>query len=211
MKHLSIILILFILVFITSCTNKPNNDSLIINTLEDGEIFTSTQKYQILCWVIKKHENYSKNYYKCQAGKKTKGWGFTNVKNVRDIHHADEIFKGIIEELYIKVNKDYPTLTYLQKAVIVSLYYNTGDITAIKNSNFIKFLVDNDIEKSIDSFQKWNKVKVIIKGRKRYIVSNGLVNRRSYEAKLLDGSFDMNDYDNLKKEMQTIYLKSKSV
>jgi GH24 family phage-related lysozyme (muramidase) len=209
MKKLSIILILFILVFITSCSNKPIKDNL--NTLEDGEIFTSTQKYQILCWVIKKHENYTKNYYKCQAGKKTKGWGFTNVKNVRDIHHADEIFKGIIEELYIKVNKDYPTLTYLQKAVIVSLYYNTGDVTAIKNSNFIKFLVDNDIEKSIDSFQKWNKVKVIIKGRKRYIVSNGLVNRRSYEAKLLDGSFNMTDYDNLKKEMEKIYLKSKSV
>lgn len=209
MKKLSIILILFILVFITSCSNKPIKDNL--NTLEDGEIFTSTQKYQILCWVIKKHENYTKNYYKCQAGKKTKGWGFTNVKNVRNIHHADEIFKGIIEELYIKVNKDYPTLTYLQKAVIVSLYYNTGDVTAIKNSNFIKFLVDNDIEKSIDSFQKWNKVKVIIKGRKRYIVSNGLVNRRSYEAKLLDGSFNMTDYDNLKKEMEKIYLKSKSV
>jgi GH24 family phage-related lysozyme (muramidase) len=105
---------------------------------------------------------------------------------------------------------EYPTLTYLQKAVIVSLYYNTGDVKAIKNSNFIKYLVDNDIEKSIDSFQKWNKVKVKIKGKKRYIVSNGLVNRRNYEAKLIDGSFNMADYNNLKKEMQTIYLNSKS-
>jgi GH24 family phage-related lysozyme (muramidase) len=99
----------------------------------------------------------------------------------------------------------------LQKAVIVSLYYNTGDIGEIRRSNFIKYLVKNDIEKAIDSFQKWNKVKVIIKGKKRYIVSNGLVNRRNYETKLLDGSFNMADYDNLKKEMQTIYLNSKSV
>jgi hypothetical protein len=67
------------------------------------------------------------------------------------------------------------------------------------------------IEKSIDSFQKWNKVKVIIKGKKRYIVSNGLVNRRNYETKLLDGSFNMDDYQNLKKEIEQIYIKSKNV
>lgn len=211
MKNLSIILMLFILVFITSCTNKSNNENLIANTLDNGEIFTSTQKYQILCWVIKKHENYSTNYYKCQAGKKTKGWGFTNVKNVRNIYHADEIFKSIIENLYIKVNKDYPTLTYLQKAVIISLYYNTGNITEIKKSDFIKYLINNNIEKSIDSFQKWNKVKVKIKGKKRYIISNGLVNRRNYETKLLNGTFNMTDYNNLKKEMETIYLKAKNI
>ena len=180
-------------------------------SIVDNDGFTSTQRYQILCWTIKKHENYEKNYYKCQAGKNTKGWGFTNVKNVRDIHHADKIFKGIIEDLYNKVNMEYPTLTYLQKAVIVSLYYNTGDVTAIKNSNFIRYLVDNDIEKSINSFQKWNKVKIIIKGKKRYIVSNGLVNRRNYETKLLDGSFNMDDYQNLKKEVEQIYIKSKKV
>jgi len=195
---------LIILFFIlTSCGIKQQKE-------EEGEIvaesrFTSTQQYQILCWVIKKHENYSKDNYKCQAGKNTKGWGFTRVKEVKDIHHADEIFRDIIEELYVRVDKEYPNLTYLQKAVIVSLYYNTGDINLIKNSNFSKLLVKNEVEKSIAKFKNWNKVKIKIKGKKVYVVSNGLINRRNYESKLLDGSFDMKDYNSLKKEVTQIY------
>jgi len=172
--------------------------------------FSSTQQYQILCWVIKKHENYSKNSYSCQAGKETKGWGFTKIGKVKDIHHADEIFKGIIEELYIRVDKEYSNLTYLQKAVIVSLYYNTGNISLIKKSNFSKLLVKNEIEKSINSFKTWNKVKIKVRGRKVYMISKGLTNRRTYESKLLDGSFDMADYIKLKKEVSEIYKNNRS-
>lgn len=178
-----------------------------IKVVNNKELFTSTQKYQIMCWVIKKSENYRADSYRCQAGKKTIGWGFTNVSKVKDIHHADEIFRDIIEPLYEEVHKSYPQLTYLQKAVLVSLYYNSGSLTKIKKSKFAKALVNNDTKKAVKNFKQWNKVKV---RRGKFIVSKGLVIRRSYEAKLLDGSFNMSDYNKLKKEVSNIYKKSKS-
>jgi len=175
-----------------------------IKVVSNKETFTSTQKYQIMCWVIKKSENYRQDSYRCQAKKRTIGWGFTQVKKVKDIHHADEIFRDLINPLYEEVNRVYPNLTYLQKAVIVSLYYNSGSLTVIKKSNFAKALVKNDLKESIKNFKKWNKVKV----RKGvFKVSKGLVNRRSYEAKLLDGSFNMDDYNKLKQEVTNIYKK----
>jgi len=181
-------------------SSKPEQ----IKVVNDNELFTSTQKYQIMCWVIKKSENYRADSYRCQAGKKTIGWGFTNVSRVKDIHHADEIFRDIIEPLYEEVNKNYPQLTYLQKAVLVSLYYNSGSLTKIKKSKFAKALVNNDIKKAVKNFKGWNKVKV---RKGKFIVSKGLVIRRSYEAKLLDGSFNMTDYNKLKQEVTNIYKK----
>lgn len=175
-----------------------------IKVVNNKELFTSTQKYQIMCWVIKKSENYRADSYRCQAGKKTIGWGFTNVSKVKDIHHADEIFRDIIEPLYQEVNRSYPKLTYLQKAVIVSLYYNSGSLTKIKKSDFAKALVNNDTKNAIKNFKQWNKVKV---RKGKFIVSRGLVIRRSYEAKLLDGSFNMSDYNKLKQEVTNIYKK----
>ncbi len=175
-----------------------------IKVVSNNEVFTSTQKYQIMCWVIKKSENYRADSYRCQAGKKTVGWGFTNVSKVKDIHHADEIFRDIIEPLYQEVNRNYPQLTYLQKAVIVSLYYNSGSLTKIKKSDFAKALVNNDTKNAVRNFKQWNKVKV---RKGKFIVSRGLVIRRSYEAKLLDGSFNMADYNKLKKEVTNIYKK----
>jgi hypothetical protein len=157
-----------------------------------------------MCWVIKKSENYRADSYRCQAKKRTIGWGFTQVKKVKDIHHADEIFRDLINPLYEEVNRVYPNLTYLQKAVIVSLYYNSGSLTVIKKSNFAKALVKNDLKGSIRNFKKWNKVQV---KKGVFKVSKGLVNRRSYEAKLLDGSFNMADYNKLKQEVTNIYKK----
>jgi GH24 family phage-related lysozyme (muramidase) len=197
-------LIIILSLLLAGCASSKHEQIKVIN---NKEVFTSTQKYQIMCWVIKKSENYRADSYRCQAGKKTVGWGFTNVSKVKDIHHADEIFRDIIEPLYQEVNRSYPQLTYLQKAVIVSLYYNSGSLTKIKKSKFAKALVNNDIKKAVKNFKAWNKVKV---RRGKFIVSRGLVIRRSYEAKLLDGSFNMDDYNKLKREVTNIYKKSKS-
>jgi GH24 family phage-related lysozyme (muramidase) len=178
-----------------------------IKVVSDNKKFTPTQQYQIMCWVIKKSENYKADFYRCEAKKKTIGWGFTHVKSVKDIHHADEIFKSIINPLFDEVNRQYPTLTYLQKAVIVSLYYNSGSLSRIKKSNFSKALVNNDLKKAISKFKSWNKVEV---KKGVFVVSNGLVKRRSYEAKLLDGSFSINDYNKLKSEISKIYKQNRS-
>ena len=197
--------ILVLLLLLASCaSSKQEETPEQIKVVNNKELFTSTQKYQIMCWVIKKSENYRADSYRCQAKKKTIGWGFTTVSKVKDIHHADEIFRDIITPLYEEVHKSYPHLTYLQKAVIVSLYYNSGSLTKIKKSNFAKALVKNDIKESIKNFKKWNKVKV---KKGVFKVSKGLVNRRSYEAKLLDGSFNMSDYKKLKQEVTNIYKK----
>lgn len=193
--------IIILSLLLAGCASSKHEQIKVVN---DNETFTSTQKYQIMCWVIKKSENYRADSYRCQAGKKTVGWGFTNVSKVKDIHHADEIFRDIIEPLYEEVNKNYPQLTYLQKAVLVSLYYNSGSLTKIKKSKFAKALVNNDIKKAIKNFKGWNKVKV---RKGKFIVSKGLVIRRSYEAKLLDGSFNMTDYNKLKQEVTNIYKK----
>lgn len=217
MKHLIGLIAIGVLIFVTiahcNVKDKPVNSLFLnvqkkvvtINTTK--EIFNSTERYQIMCWIIKKAENYRAKPYKCQAGKRTVGYGFTNVKSVRDIHHADEIFKGIVNPLYDRVNEEYPTLPYLHKAVIVSLLYNTGNLKAIKKSNFAKSLVKNDIDKAVNEFKSWNKVKV---KKGKYIVSKGLVKRRSFEAKLLDNTFTMNDYNKLKSEISQIYKENRS-
>lgn len=198
MKYVLIVLLLI------AC-NKTETKS--ISVVKNKNIFTSTQEYEIMSWVIKKSENYKANIYRCQANKKTIGWGFTHVKSVRNIHHADRIFKNIVNPLFTEVDKEYPTLTYLQKAAIVSLLYNTGDLDGIKKSNFAKALVRKDINKAVANFKDWNKVK-IRKGK--YIISRGLVNRRSYESKLLDNSFTMNDYLKLRQEISNIYKQNRT-
>jgi len=197
---------IIILLFLSSCTISELKKEE-IKIVSDNKKFTTTQQYEIMCWVVKKSENYRANVYKCQSGKKTVGWGFTNVKSVKDIHHADEIFRDIINPLYNEVDKQYPNLTYLQKAVITSLYYNTGNLNKIKQSDFSKALLKNDLKKAIKNFKSWNKVKV---RKGKFIVSNGLVKRRSYESKLLDGSFSMNDYKKLKSEISKIYKQNRS-
>lgn len=81
---------IIILLLLTSCTISEFKKEE-IKIVSDNKKFTTTQQYEIMCWVVKKSENYRANVYKCQAGKKTVGWGFTNVKSVKNIHHADEI------------------------------------------------------------------------------------------------------------------------
>jgi GH24 family phage-related lysozyme (muramidase) len=197
---------IIILLLLTSCTISEFKKEE-IKIVSDNKKFTTTQQYEIMCWVVKKSENYRVNVYKCQAGKKTVGWGFTNVKSVKNIQQADEIFRDIINPLYNEVDKQYPNLTYLQKAVITSLYYNTGSLNKIKQSDFSKALLKNDLKKAIKNFKSWNKVKV---RKGKFIVSNGLVKRRSYESKLLDGSFSISDYNKLKAEISKIYRNNRS-
>ena len=204
MKYFIILFLLSLTVFCTVQCTTVKVDT--IQVAKSNELFTSTQKYQIFCWLIKKHEGFEAGSYRCQAGKKTVGWGFTNVKSVKDIHHADEIFRDIVNPLFDQVSKEYSTLTYLQKAVVTSLYYNSGSLKKIRNSNFSKNLKNNNVKEAITSFKKWNKVRV---GKNSFIVSKGLVKRRSYESKLLAGTFTMDDYNKLKKEVSNIYLKNK--
>lgn len=171
--------------------------------------FTSTQQYQILCWVVKKAENYSSNSYYCEAGVKTVGWGFTKkcgITSVKDIKDADVKFRNLIQQKYNEVHKKYPKLTYLQKSIVVSLMYNTGNLSTIEDSYFFKYLLKGNIKKCILEFKDWNKV--YDKKLKRYRVSDGLVNRRNFESKLLDNSFSMQDYLKLKTEIENIYKKN---
>lgn len=171
----------------------------------EKEIFTSTQKYEIMCWTVKNWEGYSAKSYRCSANKRTTGWGDTHIKSVKNIHHADRIFKRIILGLFEDVSKAYPKNTYLQKCAVVSLLYNCGNLEKIKNSGFSRHLLNNNIPKAIAKFKLWSTVHVDDKT----IAVKGLVNRRMYESKLLDGSFDMNDYVSLKNDVTSIYIENR--
>ena len=111
----------------------------------------------------------------------------------------------MVVKMFTDVSKIYPTLTYLQKCAVVSLLYNCGNLDRIKNSGFSKHLLNNNIPKAIAKFKLWSKVRLDDKT----IAVKGLVNRRTYETKLLDGSFDMNDYISLKGEIASIYLENR--
>jgi GH24 family phage-related lysozyme (muramidase) len=181
---------------------------ILISNFSFAQKFTSTQQYQILCWVVKKAENYSQNSYYCEAEVKTIGWGFTKksgITSVKDIKDADIKFRNLIQQKFNEVNKKYPNFSYLQKAVIVSLMYNCGNFRQIEKSDFFKHLTKGNLKKSIREFKEWNKI--YDKKLKRYRVSNGLVNRRNFESKLLNNSFNMQDYLSLKTEVENIYKK----
>ena len=164
---------------------------------------TSTQQYQIMCLSVKKWEAYKKKPYYCQAGKRTVGWGFTDVKAVKDVHDADRILKQKIEECYTQINARFPNFTYMQKSVLVSLLYNTGDMKGIEKSGFVKYLERGERSQAVKRLLMWNKVKDPRTGK--HFVSRGLVNRRKFEAKLIEGTFGIEDYNELKKEVTYKY------
>ena len=197
--------LILLLVFI-SCTAQDKPKEVIEIKTISKELFTTTQSYEISCWIIKRAEGYSPKSYKCSAGKKTVGWGFCNIKSVKNMQHADEVFKEIRNKLFKQVELAYPTLTYLQKSAILSLYYNSGNLQKIKDSGFSKALLLKDNKEAIRKFKSWCKITV----NKKTIVIKGLQNRRCYEAKLLNGSFTMNDYLVLKKEIANIYILNKT-
>jgi len=199
-------LILLVLLLSVSCSKEKHKVEIVKIPLTNKEVFTLNQKYQISCWVIKLGEGYSATSYKCSAGKTTCGYGFTNVKSVKDIHHADKIFQKIVLKLFKQVNKAYPTLSYMQKIAIISLVYNTGSLEKIKNSGFSKALVANNKKEAIKKFSKWCCVKV----NGKTIVIKGLQNRREFESKLLNDNFTMNDYLALKKQISNIYILNKT-
>jgi GH24 family phage-related lysozyme (muramidase) len=156
-----------------------------------------------MCWSVKKWEAYKKKPYYCQAGRRTVGWGFTDVKSVKDVHDADRIFKAKIEECYSRINKRFPRFTYMQKSVLVSLLYNTGDMKGIENSGFVKYLERGEKSRAVKRLLMWNKVRHPDTGK--LFVSKGLVNRRAFEAKLIEGTFGIEDYNALKKEVTYKY------
>ena len=198
-----------------SCTKKQDltqvdtkSDTLGTNLIPaKKELFTSTQRYEILCWTIKSFEGYSATSYRCSANKRTIAWGFCRVKSVKNIHHADEIFKRIVASLFKDVSKAYPNLNYLSKCAIISLLYNSGDLDKIKRSGFSRQLNKRNIDDAIVRFKQWSKVRIDDK----LITIKGLKNRRTFESKLLDGSFDMEDYLKLKSDVASIYLKNKQL
>ena len=171
--------------------------------------FTQTQRYQIMAWLIKSHENYTEDIYECKGGKPTVGWGFnceaTGIWDVDDIRDADDKFKTLLDEAYKNVDKQFPNLTYLQKAVVVSMVYNAG-LGGISNSKLADKLKDGDMRGAVKQMRRWIHVKNKRTGR--YEVSKGLVNRRELEIRLLTGKFTMDDYNRLKSIVSKIYTQN---
>jgi len=205
MKQYLIPILFAVMVITNGCQSINHLDEQSLATATVGpDGFTGTQRYQIMSWTIKSYENYSHDEYRCSAGKSTIGWGFTKwtgITKVRDIHHADELFRDIITGIYEDVNKEFPNLSYLQKAALVSLTYNTGP--KIRKSELYKRLKADDVKGAIRELGRW----IHVRERGKMVVSRGLVRRRKFETKLLSDAFSEKDYQTLKREVQGIYSK----
>lgn len=192
-----------IILLFTLPTNgmKGKTEKRKIKKIQPTELFSSTEQYQIMSWTIKKFEGYRSEPYLCAAGKRTVGWGFTDVKRVRNSKHADLIFKRQLEKRWRVVNREFKHLTYLQRAAIVSLLYNTGDIKKIKQSSFVSALNKGNVGLAANRLQRWNKIRTY-EGMKEL---PGLTERRKFESKLLTGEFTREDYQQLKEEVSLQY------
>lgn len=82
------------------------------------------------CKLIKEHESFESKVYVCPAGKKTIGYGFTDVKLIAkgriSRREADEILRSRVKSELNWVKSTFPKLDSKQQVAIASLAYNIG-------------------------------------------------------------------------------------
>ena len=185
-----------------ACSTKP-----VSATGDPVKIPQSTREYQIMCWTIKKYEGFSLEPYECVAGVRTVGWGFTSavgVTSVKSVKDADEKFRDIIGKVKSRIDSDYPDLPNRYRIVLTSLVYNTGAYNALRKSTLVKYMRSGNLAKVKSTLMQWNKYKDPISNR--YVVSNGLTNRRKWECRILEGLTER-EYNQLKGEVASLYRK----
>lgn len=128
--------------------------------------------------LIKINEGFEPNFYYCQAGKKTIGYGHVvedgeNIQEPLSKKQAEDLLEKDINARmkqimpYIKVE-----LNENQLGAIMSLVFNIG-VAAFKKSTLLKKLNKGDLEGAAEEFTKW-----IYIDKKP---SEGLLNRRMRE------------------------------
>lgn len=128
---------------------------------------------------IAKHEGFRAEVYKCQAGKKTIGYGFTDPKYIAKGKMTKTEAKKILRERVAKdlkfVEREFPKFNSKQLVAITSLVFNIGQDRFLKSQCYTKLKTEHYVQAMAElvEFRLAN-------GK----VSNGLVCRRADERKM---------------------------
>lgn len=153
---------------------------------DDASNFVATQEGKVV-------KNGYHVPYKCQANKRTIGYGETDPKivkmgkltesqarsllKIRMKQHERKALKLINPKMWAKMHPK-------QKMAVLSLSYNMGSLTPCKKLR--KYLNEGNYEAAVKEFADCNKVTVEdeVTGKKKKVVSKGLDRRRKIEMKL---------------------------
>ena len=138
--------------------------------------------------LIKEGEGFRSKVYKCQAGKATIGYGFTDKNLVAKGSMTKDEANNILNVKVIKagrrirqlVGKDV-VLSDGQLAALVSLYFNIGEGN-FKNSTILKVVRSNQMSDAPSAIRMW--VKYTDKESGNKLTSKGLVMRRAREIRI---------------------------
>ena len=136
--------------------------------------------------LVKGFEGFRPSVYKCEAGRATIGYGFTDGRLVAKGRLTEAEASAELDrkckEIAVMLRKEIGTanpLTPSQEAAVVSLIYNVG-WGAFKTSTMCRLLKEGKRGAAVGlEFRKW----VYVRKGGRRVVSRGLMRRRATEAK----------------------------
>ena len=137
--------------------------------------------------LIQEVEVFRSKVYKCQAGKKTIGYGFIDknliAKGSMTKDEANNILnvKVLVAGRHIRQLVGDVELTDGQLAALVSLYFNIGE-SNFRNSTILKVIKSGRMADAPAAIRMW--VKYTDKKSGNKLTSKGLVMRRTREIKL---------------------------
>jgi lysozyme len=135
--------------------------------------------------VIKKSEGFKNHWYVCPAGKRTIGYGFTNIKWNGTMSKSTA--EKILHEEYLSTREAVKKLIRNPKveerhlAALTSFAYNVG-LGSFKRSKILRYINEGEFDKAKNELPKW----VYIKTPKSKKLIKGLLKRRLKELNLWD-------------------------
>lgn len=152
-----------------------------------GSISSTFGWAKIATSFLKEKEGYQPTPYKCQAGRMTIGYGFTDPKLIAMKMMPEGIATNHLQAKVLKAGKDIMSLagktqlTDNQLAALISLYFNIGK-SSFRSSTLLKKVKTGRLENVPAEFRKW--VRYTDPITKKRLTSKGLVIRREAEVKL---------------------------
>jgi len=138
--------------------------------------------------LIKESEGFRPVVYRCQAGKATIGYGFTDKNLIAKGSMTKDEANNILNVKVLKAGRRIRRLvgtdvklTDGQMAALVSLYFNIGEGN-FKESTLLKVIKSGQLEAAPSALRMW--VKYTDKKSGNKLTSKGLVIRRAREIKV---------------------------
>ena len=213
--------IIFCFVFL-KCNKETEDTSKIENSnpvVMSDSIYNYSRNdninyYTVLMLLVKCKEGYAEGEYRCVAGVRTRGWGITKgeLETLNKKYHfkppikwtdidnkemADSVLRAVLEMRCSEIKKRYHFLDAPAVFALTSFVYNLGpgvlENATIKNG-LAKYKKGNKLPLA-NAFLIYSKAKV----RGRYVVLDGLRQRRELEKALLLHDFSPYKVEQLRK------------